>query len=913
MQHIVYDSSSVGATPFGPLVDRGFAVLPLAQTDKGKRPAVSGWGRDGLGLAELGGGAKGHSWDAWGNHPLWAFFPASSVSRPLWVADCDSEEACSEALSMFGDPIVSVQSTRGWHMFYDQRPGVPVRSRNGFRAKLDIKAAGGYVRIIDGGKVAYALDIVPVDYSAADKLAALMPARVARVAGKAVRSLSVAAVQGDSLPMGCVLDLDDGRTVAIADLGIGAHEPCYCPWRSESNPSAFVHVLDDGRVFVHDSGTGVTRWWLGRIEVAEPASFIPKQLHLKASEWLSDVLPDYELLDRATVLDAGLGLGKTTWANELATEATSVLSVAPEVALVESLAQARLSASYKTEGRNGPRVATTIHSLAKVPMLERDLLVLEEAPLLAKSLFDKTAKGQGRARLVALTDHLSTAKKVVISSADIDAEQAGWWSKVLAYAGHRETVSVRVTGRQRDRSVRLMARESLLAAFEQDVKDHQRKGTIVLCAGKASAARTAKKRVEKLRPDLSCVVLTSKTAKDHAQLFSDPDTLATFDVVICTGVLRSGFSVDAPVARVYLDANYSAIGVADVCQAAMRWRAPVDKTLRVSITPGDGEKRETYPEAIKAQLLSKATANDVLVSAAGIAFTSRPGSDGQQPATELDELLLDIWAQLELQRRAESFDRLGEFLRCCQRHGWKVERDTTMPTTEEIIEARAARSTAAREIEAEDTKAVLDAPVVTEEQAQDLRVQPQLTSAEHAALEAHKIREFYGEEPTEETVKGGEEMRDQLADLVRVGAWTRGDKTPAILEDARQRLYHDVEKDHYTLRTAVLAESVEATGISIFSGGLLDVDRFTSWLEDNKEKLQTTLRTGESDASRLFGKVVRSLGGKVVRKWSGPKNQRVAVPAADFSHAWDLADYHRRTVEGAIYALTCANDFTIAA
>ncbi|TXH18231.1 MAG: hypothetical protein E6R03_02555 [Hyphomicrobiaceae bacterium] len=796
---------------------------------------------------------------------------------------------------MLPAPIFRCATTRGEHWFYDTRGEDPIRSRNNFSSKVDIKGVGGYVRAVDPVGLLDALSRHPVDYSGHDRVIALWPKQRRRSTGTARLSL---VGYGTSLPLNCTLYLDDGREMALRDMEPGDHLPCYSPVRSENNPSAFAHAMEDGRVFVHDSATAATHWWVGRLGAVEEREAI--HVALRPEEWVSDVLPSLHNLRGTMVLGAGLGLGKTTWAHELARDAVKVLSVAPEVALVDSLARARNSASYKDEARGGPRVATTIHSAKKIPAMPRDLVVIEEAPLVARSFFDDTAKGQGRARLVALLDHLEHAARLVISSADFSEDLAQWWSRLAILAGHAPPKHVDLQGLRKNRTIQIMDRERLLADFMLDVQGHAQDGTVVLCTSRAKDARAVGKQVQDLRPDLRLAVLTSKTAADHAELLAQPDRLAQLDVVICTGVLRSGYSVDAQITRVYMDAPYSKVPVGDLCQAVLRWRTVTDTTIRCAVALGTGIRRATEHAEIREEVLQKGRQTDHLLDHTPIAFAWAPG-DHREPATEVDELLLDLWVILERQARIEAADRLGEFVRVCERHGWAVITDDRTVGIDEKDLARKARREANRAIVEADYAAVIAAEPITGEVRDQRAVAAQLTTTERAELEAAEIRIFYGEIPTRETVEGGEELREAISEYVRVEAASRQDIRPAALLDASQRDYTPAERGHYIQRAKFLAEAFAAAGVDLQSGGVIG-PKWSSWCNKHMTLLRTILGTKAQDPTRLFGLLVRYLGGKSKRHYRTVDGHRVAVPMADFSRSWALSKYQRQRVSGEIAA-----------
>lgn len=720
------------------------------------------------------------------------------------------------------------------------------------------------------------------------------------------------AVLGPDMPMDQEVRLADGRTVAISELPIDVGKIlCHAIGRPDLNPSAFVNVLPDGRVHYYDSGTGERRWWVSRITVATKVSFLPTSILLAPSQWVRDVIPAFGDL----ILRAAVGSGKSQATRELRAAAKSSIYITTNVSLVEAEAAATGATSYKDPTFvTAAHVAITINSLPKLPVRHVAVIVIDEATAVALAHYGKTAKGEARAWLTTLLDRLASADRVIVTCADLTPEIAAWWAAVLAMAGHDQVQYVDVVGRRHDREIVLGGtKATTLVEFKAEVASMvPGSGTRVLFLDSKKDVRALAKILREDHSELKILDLHADNTKQHRALLTQPNLLAGFDVVISTGVLKHGFSVEAQVARIYVIACLTEVTVADTAQAIARFRSVQDPRVRVCMTGGRGSDLPVELDAIMESAKSKQAANDVLVSCSPIAWAWVKGDD-REPQSDIDQMLLDLWALIERQHRLESRDRVGEFTKVVQGYGWTISRSHENYDADVVEASKAAQRDAVAEVVAEDRQSVLCAAPIELEQYEELRRESQLTPVERAQVEAHAIRAFFGQEPTEETVKGGEKMRAQLSDLVRVGAWIRHDVKPAAWADSRQSKFHSTEKDFYATRTALLAEAMEATGISVHGAGSLDTERFEEWLGYHMTELQEVLGTKEAHTTRLFGKLVKALGGSTIRMWTGPRGARVAIPGADFIDAWAKADWHRRTVEGEIYALTAPTYFTIAA
>lgn len=115
---------------------RGFAVLPL----RGKAPFLPG-------------GYKAGTKDLNEIRAIWARHPDSNIGiatgaiSGVVVMDIDSAEAEAELLILCGGTLpetLTHNTGRGCHLLFECPP-VPIRSRNGIRPKLDVKAEGGLI------------------------------------------------------------------------------------------------------------------------------------------------------------------------------------------------------------------------------------------------------------------------------------------------------------------------------------------------------------------------------------------------------------------------------------------------------------------------------------------------------------------------------------------------------------------------------------------------------------------------------------------------------------------------------------------------------------------------------------------------------------------------------------------------
>lgn len=886
------------------LTDAGIPIIPLVNTDQGKCPAAPGWGASGMGLAEVGG--KPHLWEDFLDHDLWGLCPAANPGRPLEVLDPDEMEAVVWAEETMPPPIYKVKTSRGEHWYYDMRSEDQTRNRNSFRHKVDIKACGGYVRAVSVEAVQgllAALSTTPVDYSGHDKIRELWPQRESRTkkctaVKTSTRPLYALVNKGAPLPLDCTVELVDGSELRLADMSSGDHRPCHAYGRDDRHPSAFVKAMDDGtgRVFMFDAATGATHWWVGRLKCSENSA--APTIELGPTQWASDVLSEHSGKRGVLIAQAPFATGKTTHGHALAAKAAKLLVLAPEVLLVHSLAGARNCGSYNDEDLSNPRMVVTPHSAYTIPLIVRDLVLIEEGVAIARSIVDRTAKGRGRQRFIDIINILSMTEVAEISDADMEPDMATWWGRVAVLAGHPPAKYIRLSGHERPRTTKIMDdREALHTRFMEDVLDYTKgQGTLAFYTSRASDARTQARLVQEARPDLNVLVLTSKTSKDHEELLKDFNNLADYDVVIYNNTLRSGASIDREICRVYVDAAFNKVAVGDVCQAILRWRNVVDTTVCCYVALGTGVSRTLDSCDIRREALTNAQQTNKLVDNSAISLDWEPNATEQAPATEVDELILDLWVMLERQARAEAMDRRGEFVRACQRHKWDVIADDTTIDDAGREAAKEARSEAHKAVQAEDHAAVLAAPVITGEKHCELSKAHRLTMTDRATLEAADIRVFYGREPEKDTVDGGLKLREKISEFVRVEAAMEGDIGPAAIVDRGQRKWAPHERGHYIQRARFLANACNAAGLNLRDGGEIG-PKWSAWCEKNLALLRVILRTSAQDPTRLFGRLVKYLGGTCKRRYKTIGDQRMAVPAADFSRTWELSERQRQVAQ----------------
>jgi len=246
--------------------------------------------------------------------------------------------------------------------------------------------------------------------------------------------------RGDRLPADTVFETKDGSTVAASSMSPGQKlSGIYCPWRTESNPSAVAWCNERGEVSVYDSGTSETRYVESRVDSVFKTSFASSFLKQKGvcaslptptytregnkivlpalpGVYLADQLPSIrELLPEGgfLLIEAPFGVGKTHYCQLLSKQSKSVLAVTDSSALTRVVAQA-LDLEYYDDfvGDHGPeRLATNVHSITRFSPVRIDsqkgvfgvvsqgwrwdLAMYDEAPGIRSSLHDSTTKVGG--------------------------------------------------------------------------------------------------------------------------------------------------------------------------------------------------------------------------------------------------------------------------------------------------------------------------------------------------------------------------------------------------------------------------------------------------------------------------------------------------------------------------------------
>jgi len=652
--------------------------------------------------------------------------------------------------------------------------------------------------------------------------------------------------RGDRLPADTVFETKDGSTVAASTLVPGQKlSGIYCPWRTESNPSAVAWCSERGEVSVYDSGTSETRYvesrvdsWIGMSVTSFSLSSLKQEdvterfklegdtitLPATPGEYIGDQLPDLaELLPNGglVLLRAPLGSGKTQYARRQALAAKRVVAITDSVALTRAVAEDLQLEVYSEIKGDGPpeRLATTVHSCARFEAVglppagqlgivgpRWDLAIMDEAPAVRASIHDATKKvaPPSRTKEYALA-HLCSATHAIACSADLTEEEEDWL--VAAYLRRNpgsEVIRVRRDPNANTRQIDLLTGSKWDEDLLTDIRDHVAgSAPLVVMTTEVAYPEVMAQMISESRPDLKVWWISSRNSKiaEVRSALSDPDSIIrNYDVIICSPTIKNGLSWAGKVRRVYLRAT-AELSAASLGQMIMRVRNPTDSHVRVMLSERRGQW-DLNPQYLRSVALGLAEQTDKSVDRTMIMYDLDWRTNARTPH---DPEMLSSWILSEAERRKNANDSLGEFLRMASRHAWPInDRRGEESTDEQRAEVAQQRKEAKAIVDGDYVDALLDSAPIDDSEAERLASEPTLTPEEQASLARHSLESYYGREASTELVEldNRGRMRRTVREFTRLRFWQSGIEAPARVADRHAK--DPTEHKHVALRMAML-------------------------------------------------------------------------------------------------------------
>ncbi|MEZ4315803.1 MAG: hypothetical protein R3F14_47910 [Polyangiaceae bacterium] len=282
---------------------------------------------------------------------------------------------------------------------------------------------------------------------------------------------------------------------------------------------------------------------------------------------------------------------------------------------------------------------------------------------------------------------------------------------------------------------------------------------------------------------LRVLKITQRTAglPEVKAFLADPSLATQYDIILASPTLGTGVSIDSAPFAVFFDALAGAGSIAtDVIQALCRVRNPVDDTWRVHVR-GHAPWSEKDPQRIRENMLKvgKETA-----SALSRITTWAPGftAEGERCLSPDNGALVDLCSHVRsVEAVGADLEKVLPLL--WKSYGYTVDIIEDEPEDKEG--QKQAKLAAKESLHQEDVDRVLAAPVLSEEDAQDLETSAQTPEAE-AALRAHRIRDLYGiEEVTRDLVEVYDNGRHTriVHRFVDVLNWQVGRRHAVLIKD----------------------------------------------------------------------------------------------------------------------------------
>jgi hypothetical protein len=328
-------------------------------------------------------------------------------------------------------------------------------------------------------------------------------------------------------------------------------------------------------------------------------------------------------------------------------------------------------------------------------------------------------------------------------------------------------------------------------------------------AGSKNAPQTLAELHRQRVPGARVGVIDSTTPEAAARLAADPDGFAAgLDALYVSPSISSGVSFASwkPAAVIALAGGR--IAPEHAAQALARVRCPEvpaylfapERCPGAALRVGSGA---TNPQQLIADL--RAVADPLL---------------GQLEGGDAEGIWLDAWAELGAHRNRQRFAYRATIAGLLEREGWERQAPGPEPCAAAGAQATADLEAIALAALAAEDQAVIDAPVLTNQQAAELGKRRKLEPADRAALDRHRLSERWGLQDAQPSMALIDADRDGLRDRLRLGWLLTTPEALALVPardqaavDALDPLGRPFEPDRLRVAIAPRITALQALGL----------------------------------------------------------------------------------------------------
>ncbi len=446
-------------------------------------------------------------------------------------------------------------------------------------------------------------------------------------------------------------------------------------------------------------------------------------------------LPELEKKAGVQLIKSPMSSGKTYAVKEAISGVSRVLVIVHRISLAKEVAR-RLGIDCYQDSRSGRlysnRLVVCINSLHKLSRTDFDLLVVEEAEQLLRSLAGLGKDQRPNINHEIFSECIRRAEQVLA----LDAQMSNLTLDTLEFIRPGERFQIVRNAFPQDKTLNIHpSRASLIVKFEAAVHARQqgRGKPVALVSNSRRLVREQYERIHKDFPSLRCALITSQTTGDDeikALLQNFDAEGGQYDVIFASPTMSTGLSIEKLDFRVFgiFEANINC--PTDAAQAISRFR--LAKEVDISIATG---KMPIYTSRQIVEARLKA------LSDRDIPFLN----DGNRPAFRTD-LLLRV---LQYEHQAKGLFAQN-FLFLAEASGWTVQ---FLASNKEKDIFGAGLLNEGKKVEEEvRTERLLEAERLTECKFEELRQKMLPTSVEHDELERTLMEHFYGRAISEELI-----------------------------------------------------------------------------------------------------------------------------------------------------------------
>jgi hypothetical protein len=726
------------------------------------------------------------------DEPLQLFlFPSSHPTHPLVVVDVDDMDYLPTVLEDFGPTPYQVKTRRGVHLYYRADPAAKVTSRNWLYGErsVDIKAwnAGVMAPGARGGLYApsipldqWVLSEVPLfnleAYEAlwlANRPKARAVARTAaaanpeaylhvemgepqltrsglekmgEIAGDTLvtHERTGGAMRIDKVPAGdkvFAFDREDGHASGQVWEGAGQR------WYTDHTLGTLWRVVMDSELDwrrAYAPSDPVETQQGGGLDLAAELQAMGLEVIILPSDGYITIPQQ----DGLTIIKAPHGTGKTVLARTWMDAARSGISVCNTAALAEHNG-AKFGIDCYQEEECGPKVSTTINSLVKLDRDQVDFMHIDEADGVHAYLHSGTMDDPV-ANMQNMLDLAASAKRTLIASADLGAEDISWYVKAYAKRNPEGTVRVFIKPPSPgSRCIRLVPLATAKAAFESAFANRGRNVQPIAlgCTARSDVGHLAWGYAGRSSARVFWVSGENSRYRETIERFrgqwtdrltQTADFLDAADVFIFSPALQSGVSLEAPVARVFMLHTKADFPVESICQMLMRFRNVQDVEVVWGVS--DFKRRlvhldDCYLEQVCAELASE-TDRQLLEALPEYSEFGFP----------VNEEFAWSWRIAERRLRRSYADPIGRAKEVIAGHGWTIldEVGADVEPDEASQRFNETRTAAAAIRNAETAAAIVGATVLDEAEADAIDRAHVHDGDDSQKLTRHRIKTFYG-------------------------------------------------------------------------------------------------------------------------------------------------------------------------